>query len=165
MFGRKLYKLKTIVANPSNFKSLISTHPIKSIITVNNKTKLLLAYNNLDLKLMSKLNVELHLKMYAKTSLVKSNVAIASAITSYARIKMMEFKNIDDVDILYTDTDSIIVNKSLPSHLIGNELGLMKVELNGGLIKKAYFFGIKKYAFVDNNDELKTVFSGVGRNT
>ena len=42
---------------------------------------------------------------------VKSNVAIASAITSYARIKMLPFKMNDKV--IYTDTDSVITTEKL----------------------------------------------------
>lgn len=96
--------------------------------------------------------------------IVKSNVAIASAITAYARITMMEFKMIPGIEIYYTDTDSIFVNKELPTQLVGKELGQMKDELDGGLIKEAYFFGIKKYAYIYNN-EIKTTFSGIPKNS
>ena len=67
--------------------------------------------------------------------------------------------------IYYTDTDSIITNKELPAEMVGTELGQMKDELDGGWIKKAYFFGVKKYAYIDNKDKVKTVFSGLTRNS
>lgn len=92
-------------------------------------------------------------------------MAIASAITAYARIEMIKFKTIPDLKVYYTDTDSIFVDKELPAELVGSEIGQMKDELDGGWIKKAYFLGIKKYAFFDNHNKLKTVFSGLIRNS
>ena len=41
----------------------------------------------------------------------------------------------------------------------------MKDELDGGWIKEAYFLGIKKYAYKDNSNNVKTVFSGVSRDS
>src|SRR6266702_2053385 len=63
-----------------------------------------------------------------------------------ALAEMLEFKMLLTklgIKLYYTDTDSIFIDKDLPQHLIGNELGLMKDELKGGLTKKAYFLGIK----------------------
>jgi len=63
-----------------------------------------------------------------------------------ALAEMLEFKMLLTklgIKLYYTDTDSIFIDKDLPQHLIGNELGLMKYELKGGLTKKAYFLGIK----------------------
>jgi hypothetical protein len=69
------------------------------------------------------------------------------------------------IKLYYTDTDSIFVEKELPSYLIGKELGQLKDELNGGYIKKAYFLGIKKYGYIDNNNQIHSIFSGVERNS
>ncbi len=67
------------------------------------------------------------------------------------------------------DTDSLITDKPLPQHLLGNDIGLMKDELNGGIITKGYFLGIKKYGYeyLDKEGKLKTksVFSGVPRDS
>lgn len=35
----------------------------------------------------------------------------------------------------------------------------------GDELKKLIFFGIKKYAYIDNNNNVKTVFSGLVRNS
>jgi hypothetical protein len=67
--------------------------------------------------------------------------------------------------LYYTDTDSIFVDGDLPQNLIGNELGQMKDELNGASIIKAYFLGIKKYGYIDDNNKTHSVFSGIERNT
>ena len=83
-------------------------------------------------------------------------------------LEMMRYKALLsklDIQLYYTDTDSIFIDKELPQELIGNELGLMKDELKGGIIKKAYFLGIKKYGYIDNNELVHSVFSGVERNS
>jgi hypothetical protein len=64
------------------------------------------------------------------------NVAIASAITAYARILMSQFKNNNDFKLFYTDTDSIVTNKPLPDSMVGNALGQVKLE---HVISKAVF--------------------------
>jgi hypothetical protein len=57
------------------------------------------------------------------------NIAIASFVTSYARIFMSQFKNNNDIKLFYTDTDSAVVNKPLPDNLVDNKkLGKMKLE-------------------------------------
>lgn len=166
MFGRKLDMLKTIPIRPDELIEKLSIYPIKSIIDINEKLKILLTYQNLDYKLIKKLNIDLSLRLIPPiTSIVKSNVAIASAITSYARIEMMKYKSLPDIDIYYSDTDSIFVNKNLPENMVGKELGQMKDELGGGVIKEAYFFGIKKYGYLDDKDKTKTIFSGIPRNS
>lgn len=82
------------------------------------------------------------------------NVAIASAITSYARDYMAQFKNNPKLKLFYSDTDSIYTNLS-PSQM--NELlapgiisntGLGKLKLEG-LYKKAIFLAPKCYALMD----------------
>ena len=70
---------------------------------------------------------------------------------------MMDFKTIPNVNIYYTDTDSIFVDKPLPYNLVGKELGQMKDELDGNIINEAYFFSIKQYAY-KVNDVVKTNF-------
>ena len=98
---------------------------------------------------------------------VKANVAIASAITAYARVEMMKYKLNDTV--CYTDTDSIFTTEKLTSFHIGPELGQMKDELGGLLINEAYFLDIKKYGywFLDNNGNRHecSVIAGIARNS
>jgi len=70
---------------------------------------------------------------------------------------------------VYTDTDSISSKTPLPNNLIGNELGLMKDELNGLIIKEAIFLDVKKYGYwyfnKNNIKEEKSVIAGVPRDT
>ena len=98
---------------------------------------------------------------------VKSNVALAAAVTAYARIHMIQFKN--NENCFYSDTDSIFTNKPLNIKFMGEEIGLMKDEMNGIIINKGLFLGIKKYGYqyLDAKGNLidKSVISGVERDT
>jgi hypothetical protein len=73
------------------------------------------------------------------------NIAIASAITAYARIHMSYFKNNPLFKLYYSDTDSIVINKPLPTELVGTALGQMKLE---NTISKAVFIAPKVYGLV-----------------
>lgn len=96
---------------------------------------------------------------------VKSNVAIAAAVTGYAQIEMIKYKTIPGISVYYTDTDSIFIDKPLPSNMEGKELGQMKNELGfGNKIDKAIFLGSKKYGYVTGNTE-KSVFAGAKRDS
>lgn len=76
------------------------------------------------------------------------NIAIASAITAYARIHMSQFKNNHDYNIYYSDTDSIYIDKPLNDKLISKtELGLMKLEY---ICEKAIFIAPKVYCLLTN---------------
>nr|YP_009693752.1 hypothetical protein [Inonotus obliquus]BBN21278.1 hypothetical protein [Inonotus obliquus] len=64
-----------------------------------------------------------------KSNRIFSNVAVASAVTSFARIKMSAVKNRDDLILLYTDTDSAYIIGKLPDDLVSStELGKFKLE-------------------------------------
>jgi hypothetical protein len=58
----------------------------------------------------------------------QSNVAIATAITAYARIHMSKFFNDPNNPIFYTDTDSIFTSYPLTENLVGKNLGQMTLE-------------------------------------
>ena len=166
MFGRKLDVLKSIISTPNTELDIVTKYPVKSIMNVNDKTKIFLTHDNISFDLIKHTNMELNIRLLQQpTQIIKSNVAIASAVTAYARIEMMKYKTIPDIKVYYTDTDSIFVDKELPANLVGDDLGQMKDELSGNWIKKAYFFGIKKYAYIDHNDNVKTIFSGLVRDS
>jgi hypothetical protein len=58
----------------------------------------------------------------------QSNVAIASAITAYARIHMSQFFNLPEHPVFYTDTDSAFTPNPFPENLVGKELGQLALE-------------------------------------
>jgi hypothetical protein len=164
-FGRKLLMIETKNIFNKDLENYITKYSIFSIITINEKISTLLMSSNLDYDLVNELNNVLKIDIVSPFRKVQSNVALASAVTSYARIAMLKYKLIPGIKIFYFDTDSIFTDKPLPNYLIGDDLGLMKDELNGAFIKKAYFLGIKKYGYIDSNNVTHSVFSGVERNS
>jgi hypothetical protein len=72
------------------------------------------------------------------------NIAIAAAVTAYARIHMSQFKNNNTLPRLYyTDTDSLYFDGPIPDQFINNkELGKLKLE---GIYDDAVFLAPKVY--------------------
>jgi hypothetical protein len=170
-FGRKLELIETINVYTNDLHLYLTSRIVKSIIKINDHISTILMNCNINHDLITELNAKLDLNFISTFKLVKSNVAIASAVTSYARIVMIEFKTLCqelNIAIYYTDTDSFFTDKPLPENLIGKDLGLMKDELDGLTIDKAYFLGIKKYGyrFIKDNQVInKSVFSGIERDS
>jgi len=98
----------------------------------------------------NKININTMLDNASETH--NTNIAIASAITAYARIHMSQFKNNPDFNLFYTDTDSIYIDKPLSDDLISNtELGKMKLE---NICKKAIFLSPKVYLLITNENKV-----------
>jgi hypothetical protein len=77
------------------------------------------------------------------------NISVASAITAYSRIHMSQFKNNDNYNLYYTDTDSAYIDKELDPSLVSNTiLGFMKLER---VCNKAIFIAPKVYGLSDDN--------------
>ena len=68
------------------------------------------------------------------------------------KIKINQLKHLKGVKIYYSDTDSVYVDKPLPSKLIGTKLGQLKLE---NAIKFGYFIAPKVYGLV--NDKLENI--------
>jgi hypothetical protein len=166
-FGRKQINILTNNVKNSNLEPILLTRVVKSIINVNEKYSTVLAYSNINYKLLTKLNNELHNNIENFYSPIKSNVAIAAAVTAYARIIMIPFKI--DPNTLYTDTDSAFTSAPIDSSLIGDQLGQMKDEMKGILIQEGLFLGPQKYGYwyldKEGNKVTSSVFSGVPRNS
>jgi hypothetical protein len=87
------------------------------------------------------------------------NIAIASAISSYARVVMSSFKNNPKLKLFYTDTDSIYtnlkpdqMNKLFPGIVNNKELGRLKLET---VSSRAIFISPKcYYLLTDDNQEI-----------
>ena len=77
------------------------------------------------------------------------NIAIASAITSCARVHMSFLKNNPLFKLYYTDTDSAVIDAQLPvsggQGIVGYKLGQMKLE---HIIDKAVFLAPKVYGLI-----------------
>ena len=78
------------------------------------------------------------------------NIAIASAITVGGRVHMSIIKNNPEFNLYYSDTDSWVVDKELPSYMVGKELGQVKLEHT---ITRAVFLAPKVYGFITVDDQ------------
>ena len=143
-------KKKTLIETRNvHKKDLIKyygNYTIFSEIDINKDITTLLMSSNLDYDLINEIKMDTDLNLTSNFRNVKSHVGIAAAVTSYARIEMLELKMLLiklGIKLYYTDTDSIFVDKELPNYLIGKDLGQLKDELNGRVIKKAYFWVLK----------------------
>lgn len=85
------------------------------------------------------------------------SIGIASAVTAYSRIFMSEYLADPNLDVLYTDTDSIYTTTPLPDALINNELGGWKLEEE---FKEAVFIAPKVYGgkTIDGREITKVKF-------
>nr|WVH37927.1 DNA polymerase [Dichomitus squalens] len=166
IFGRKQETLRTITINNYELPVYLTCCIVKSISKINDQRSMLLIEGNVNKQIMKQLNATFT-QLTSIDSPVKANVAIASAITSYARIFMNQFKQ--NHYIIYTDTDSIITTQPLPEHLLGSELGMFNDELNGCMIEEIYVLGIKQYGywFYDKEGHRieKSVWAGIQRNS
>ena len=73
------------------------------------------------MKLVKKFIVDkLNTESKAEQSLI--NVGIASAISGYSRIIINKFKNIEDNECYYSDTDSVLLKNPLPDSLFLKKL-------------------------------------------
>jgi hypothetical protein len=78
------------------------------------------------------------------------NIAVASAITSGARMWMSLLKNNPLFKLYYSDTDSAVVDRPLPSHMVGPELGKFKLE---HVVDRAVFIAPKVYGLITDEGQ------------
>jgi len=166
VFGRKQESIKTLNVYNRDLPFHIGTKFIKTIISINDEISTILISNNVDSNIIKELNSKFDTNISSFYTEVKSNVAIAAAVTSYGRIHMIPF--ILNGGTVYTDTDSIFTTTPLDPLLLGKDLGLMKDELEGSVIEEAYFLGIKRYGYWYTKNDVRieqSVFSGIKRNS
>jgi DNA polymerase type B, organellar and viral len=166
-FGRRQDLIETVNVSNNNLHNYFTTRIVKELLKINDKYSTLLLSANINHKVLRNLNMICESNIKPSNKIVMSNVAIAAAVTAYARIHMIYYKLLPGT--VYTDTDSIFTTDILPEHLIGSDLGLMKDELNGLTIQEGLFLGLKKYGYwyldKDGNRIEASVFAGVKRNS
>jgi hypothetical protein len=166
-FGRRQDLIETVNVSNNNITNYLSTRIVKDILNINDKYSTLLLSSNINPTALIKLNMICESNIKNVNKFVMSNVALAAAVTAYARIHMIYYKLLPGT--VYTDTDSIFTTDVLPELLIGANLGEMKDELNGKVIQEGLFLGLKKYGYWyldENNNKIeKSVFAGVKRDS
>lgn len=92
-------------------------------------------------------------------------IHIASAITSYSRLKLLkdiyDHINNNKAIIYYYDTDSIITNIRLNKNMISDEIGQYKLEHE---FIEGVFLAPKVYSLKLNNDKFLTKFKSLKKN-
>ena len=94
-------------------------------------------------------------KDYKESTTNKVSIATAAAVNAYARVYINQIKLYciyNNIQIYYSDTDSIITNHPLPSTLVGKGLGQFKLV---NTIKRGYFISPKLYYCVCNELDFK----------
>jgi len=166
-FGRRQDLIETVNVDNNSLPNYLSTRIVKELFKINDNYSTLLLSDNINHKVLRNLNMICESNIKSTNKIVMSNVAVAAAVTAYARIHMIYYKLLPGT--VYTDTDSIFTTDILPEFLIGSDLGLMKDELNGKIIQEGIFLGVKKYGYWyldDKGNQIEaSVFAGVKRNS
>jgi len=129
------------------------------VITYYEKNEYLSRDLNIDESLAQLRQLRKKTNPYSQT---KSNVAIASAVTSYARIYMdVCMRKIGFKNIYYSDTDSIFSSVPMEDSMVSDTcLGKFKLE---GIFEEAIFIAPKMYSYKNKSTNTgKVVFKGFG---
>nr|AWX52929.1 hypothetical protein [Lactarius sp. (in: basidiomycete fungi)] len=133
-----------IFDNKKSFNDFAKVFSEDVLNTIDLGDKLLVKYISEDAKRSTMLygNLETH----------NVSIAIAAAITAYARVHMSQFKNNPNFKLYYSDTDSIYIDKALPNEFISQtELGKLKLE---NILTKGIFLAPKTYSLLTKDDDL-----------
>ncbi len=157
-FGMKLDTTESKLINLEEIKEYVSIYDVKNLSILNSKALITMEKEPIIDKLNSLLvNQFITIDDYLKFKNIKPNfnnnsaVQIASAITAYARIEIDKFKRDPNLDVYYSDTDSIFCQNAISSKYISDtELGKLKLE---NRIKEAIFLCPKVYMVKNFNDE------------
>ena len=93
----------------------------------------------------------------------KVNIVIAAFTTAYARLKLYDLLDLLQERVLYYDTDSVVYvhEPGKPDPPLGDHLGDLTDELNGGYITTFMSGGPKNYAYVTNTGEAILKIRGI----
>jgi hypothetical protein len=127
---------KVVLVDKVKEKEIIDKKDWDIIIKVN-EDKSLIKYKR-SVNLIEKLidNKKNDDRLLKKVVGVPSSVAIAAVISAYARISINKFKNDKNNICIYSDTDSVVLQKKLEDKWVNDNLGSMKLE---AVIKKGVF--------------------------
>ncbi len=159
--GLNIKKPVSEIVDDDKLNLIHSTREVLSTINVTEKDYLVTYYPSISKNICDSYELD-YIKIisnYSKDIEVNkefkdASIAIAAAVTSYARVHMSKIK----LDILskggsiyYTDTDSIVTDIPLSDNLVGKNLGQFKLEHK---VKEGYFISSKTYCLV--------IYDGIG---
>ena len=93
----------------------------------------------------------------------KVNIVIAAFTTAYARLKLYDLLDLLQERVLYYDTDSVVYvhEPGKPDPPLGDYLGDLTDELNGGYITTFMSGGPKNYGYVTNTGKAILKIRGI----
>ena len=147
-----------VVVSGKTLHSLSLTRVINTFSKVDDDLYLVSMSNNINTDLLKELNVTLSSEYVSPQMSVNTNVAIASAVTAYGRILMMQYKVLDCV--VYSDTDSLFTTDLKPftkrslSHVSINKRYCMNDALMGYIIPPGYYYQSLDSDIEDNEFKL-----------
>ncbi len=165
-FGMKDIENKIEIVDTNEAEKILKKKNVSLYTELNNKS--LIKYNtnmNINYKILNLVKDETSQdKIDLLANVIKqrgnsSSIPIAAAITSYAHMELMKYKNIKSNKLLYSDTDSLLMEKELDNNLISsNKLGKLKLE---HIISEAYIIAPKLYLFIDDKGNIIMRHKGV----
>jgi hypothetical protein len=166
--GMKPYQDTIEIVESNRAEDILSKYIVKEQYNVTDKLEFI-RYENKPISGFLELYgedeyLEFMLDCDSKSISVNQSLPSAIAITAYARMYMFKviYKLIDlGIVIYYMDTDSMVVNKAIPQELIGNTIGLFKLEHE---IDHAYFISPKLYALKTSDGNTIVKAKGIGSN-
>lgn len=163
-FGAQEYTENTKIMTSMETDTLFTTHDISSIEPLlGDGDKELVTYDIIpNREKCDKVGVSYEkLLLELDTHGYKNNyisIAIASAVTAYARIHMNRLKRLPGITVCYTDTDSLVTTTPLDPEYVGKDIGLMKLETE---IREGIFIAPKVY-YIEGTDKNVSKTKGVG---
>lgn len=163
-FGMNINKPISEIVNKEKLDLILSSHEVHSIKELD-ENYFIISYNSEISKSVSERSGLDRIKLLEKKKgkdyehnlkIEDVSITTAAAITSYARIYINKLKNwilLNQGEIYYSDTDSIVTNLKLPDNLVNNKLGGLKLEYK---IKESFFISSKTYYLeLENGEEIK----------
>jgi DNA polymerase elongation subunit (family B) len=162
-FGAREYNTETKIMTETAISDLFQTHDILDIVPLIDSDKSLVTYEKFPNESKCKEHHEDYMSLLEKLDHggYKNDyisVAIASAITAYARIHINKLKHMKGLTVIYTDTDSIVTTTPIDSKYIGSEIGQLKLETE---IYEGLFAAPKVY-YIESPDKSKSKAKGIG---
>jgi len=161
-FGQKERENRIRLVSKEEGEKLIKKYHYSYLSVLNENTVLIKYGKKINEKLRKLYDLEekeIEMEGFKRYRGVQTAIQISSAISAYARMSINIYKNLEDNLLIYSDTDSLILKKKLPDHLMGNKIGQFKLEsefINGIFIRK------KLYCYTDiNENKLIKISSGV----
>lgn len=106
-----------VIVNSDELLKIIRKHVVTNTISFKNGKELVTFFDN---------SLSETTEGYKRT--INISIPISLAVTANARVHMSQFKTMKGVEVYYSDTDSIDIDKPLDPELVGPELGKMKLE-------------------------------------